>query len=297
MKSLLLLIVLCVFSFELIACPCGCGAQGPLVMSPGESYKFLVGMSRMLTRNRVDSEGRLGLDDGPEGTDKMLFGFAQSLTDHLSLSGQGSVERNFHQESGDDIALSDPSFGIRYTLPLPAISSRVMSSSQIYGFYKPSLSKGLLEDADKEHQLDIHGNSLSEFGPGLDVWLSHYNLAVGVGYAAAFSRTALIESPLGTQLYEKNISHKSSISASYTWYGQGQVLMTLEREAKGQDRLGDSKTLVGSDSIRHSLSLSANIKTGFRKTTSFTYQNTGRLFTNKETPLSETLTVTYLVIV
>lgn len=292
----LLFIGLLLFSDNSSSCPCGCGAVGPLIISPGEKYKIQVGLSRLNNRNRLDINGNIGFDDGPQFTDQFKLGIAAGINDRLSVSAQGAIERNFHRETGSDLSPTDPNFGIRYTMYQPGLNFRFLPTVQIFGVYKHSFSKGLLEAADKDHQLDIHGNSISEYGPGIDLWFTHANVTFGLGSSTVFSRAVLLENLSRQQLLEKELMLKSNISVSYTFFGKGQFIVSLGREVKDQDKI-DSELIHGSESKSHSISLTTNIRTGFRKTLSFNYLNSGSVLSNKNVPKRETLSVDYIHII
>ena len=57
------------YSHMALGCPCGCGAAGPLQLSPGETWKFQMGVTRDYLSDYVTQNGQIGDDDGPEITD------------------------------------------------------------------------------------------------------------------------------------------------------------------------------------------------------------------------------------
>lgn len=282
-----------VYSASMLACPCGCGAVGPLVLSPGETWKFKVGLTKDYNRNLIDQSGNVGLDDGPSQTDKYSFGLANSLSERLAVSGQWSYERNFHASVGSHYSFGDPSVGLRYTFFAPGAFEFFMPTLQFHLTYKHANAKGLLESADREHAIDIHGNSFSEVLPGVDAWFTRLNWTFGLGLAGVFRRPVNVQDEEGTSLHEKGSALKTQFSLSYTYFGTGQVLVAIEREEKDQDRRAGEK-IANSESLRHSLDLTTNLRVGIQKTLAMSVQRSGYDLGNRNTARKEAFSLSYL---
>ena len=119
-KNFMTIFLLFLYGQTLLACPCGCGAMGPLMLSAGETWKFQTTLSRDFSRSFVMETGRTGDDDRPDYTDTLSLGLARALTEDLSVSLQVPFHRNSHKQSGkDDYSYGDPSAGGRYTVFSP----------------------------------------------------------------------------------------------------------------------------------------------------------------------------------
>ncbi|NRA44484.1 MAG: hypothetical protein HRU09_05960 [Oligoflexales bacterium] len=292
-RSFFILIGVFLFSSVLNACPCGCGAVGPLILSPGEAWKFKLGFSKDYNRKLIDTNGRPGFDDGPRHTDKYSFGLAKSVDERLSLSGQWNYERNYHPDAKDHYSFGDPSVGLRYTFFSTGAFDHLLPTLQAHLSYKHATAKGLLENSEQPHSLDIHGNSYSEILPGLDAWFTHLNWTMGLGVAGIFRRPIKVKDEQSTQTREKGAAIKSQFSLSYTYFGTGQVLASLEREEKGQDKV-DRRGVANSGSLRHTLDLTTNIRVGMMKTLALSLQRSGYYLETRNTSRKEAFSVSYL---
>ena len=292
-SSLLVLIGSILFSTVLCACPCGCGAVGPLILSPGEQWKFKLGFSKDYNRNLIDQDGEVGFDDGPSQTDKYSFGIANSIDQRLSLSAQWNYERNFHQEVGSNYSFGDPSVGLRYTFFSPTAHEYYLPTMQAHLSYKHATAKGLLENASQAHALDIHGNSFSEFLPGIDAWFTHINWTMGLGAAGIWRRPVKVQDEQSTRVHEKGMAIKTQFSLAYTYFGTGQVLFSAEREEKGKDKIAGQE-VAKSESLRHTLDITTNIRVGMQKTLALSLQRSGYDFGSRNTARKEAFSMSYL---
>ena len=292
-RSLVVLVGFFLYASILSACPCGCGAVGPLILSPGEAWKFKIGFSKDYNRDLIDGKGRLGLDDGPSQTDKYSFGLANSVNERLTWSGQWNYERNFHADAGSHYSFGDPSVGLRYTFFAPGAFEHYLPTLQAHLSYKHAMAKGLLENAEEDHALDIHGNSFSEVLPGIDAWYTYLYWTFGAGATGIIRRPVNVKDEQSTKLHEKGKALKSQLSVAYTFFGTGQILASVEREEKEQDKVSGID-IKNSGSLRHTVDLTANLRVGMRKTLSFNLQRSGYYLGARNSARKEAFSMSYL---
>ncbi|MFK7826201.1 MAG: hypothetical protein AB8G05_18760 [Oligoflexales bacterium] len=292
-RSFIVVFGLVLFSTVLSACPCGCGAVGPLILLPGEQWKLKLGFGKDYNRNLIDQDGTVGLDDGPSQTDKYSFGLAKSVNERLSLSAQWNYERNFHRDIGSNYSFGDPSVGLRYTFYSPGAFNYYGPTLQAHLSYKHASAKGLLENAEQAHSLDIHGNSFSEFLPGIDAWFSHINWTLGFGVSGIFRRSVNVKDEQSANIHEKGNAIKTQFNLAYTYFGTGQVLFNLEREEKEQDRIA-GEDVSKSASLRHALDITTNLRVGIQKTLALSFQRSGYYLGNRNTARKESVSMSYL---
>ena len=264
------------------ACPCGCGALGPLVLSAIDTWKFQGGITHRLNRNYVGSDGSLGIDDGPEQSQQLTLGIARRVSSRVSASVQGAYEENQHSRGGAHGSLIDPSVGIRVKLNEPSALSGV-PLVHLFTSYKHAFAKGLLEPAVLDHQLDIHGNSLREMLSGIDLWFGDPRLTVGLGAGYIHRFPVRVYDDSGSRRYEKSPAYRLALSVSHTFIGKGQLMASIERESKGSDRI-DGDLVDDSSSLSHRLQVAGTVRVGNRRNVTFDYSRAGFVKASRNTP-------------
>lgn len=279
-------------SAKLWACPCGCGASGPLVLYPGESMRFVVGLDRDYNKKQVQADGELGVDDGPEYIDKAEFAFAYAINYDFSLSVILPVLANHHSDINTVYSMGDPSLGFRYSLYRHLGKDYFLPNVQLYGSYKHPFSKGLNKEAEKEHSMDIFGNGSPELISGLDFMFMHrgFNGSIGQELQYAF--------PVKTKTYEEvkkqnGLGYKASLTLGYNWIGYGQLQGSLQRTQKAENTI-DGKKSPDSDSVIHAVSMTASMKVGLQKTMSLGWSRSAYYFQNKNAPRRELVSIKYI---
>ena len=280
-------------ALDAAACPCGCGAVGPLLLGSGESWKFQVQISRDANRAFVMQNGRVGEEDRPDFTDNLRLGVASVVADGLSLSLQVPFHRNSHRDGGDDYSPGDPSMGGRYTVFTPDFGDFYLPQVQVHGAYKHAVAKGIIEKPRKPHSLDIHGNGVSELATGADFWFSKGPWSGGIGLSLRYKRSVQGKHQGLVSVIDYGLSDKEALSISYTFFGTGQVQLLFEREAKGEDH-SDGLGLTDSDSLKHSVEISTNLRVAHQKTLNLALSQSGYQFRNKNTSRVQSFGMSYI---
>lgn len=280
-KIFIFVVVVFVVESILWACPCGCGAVGPLILSPGESYRTSFGVEREYHQDQVMANGKLGRDDSPKHSYVYSIGFGAAINDRLTLSL--SVPYGVNQFPGmrNDHAVRDPSVGVRYQAYEPAGEhNHWIPQVQVHATYKYALSKGIIEEQSRRHSMDIHGNGLSELVPGVDLWFNHGSWLWGLGHTLIIKRS--YEYFEGQEKKERIPGKELNqlITVGYTFFGKGQILASLQQNLKQKDQ-SQGKPLKDSDGLNHIWGFTFNKRVGIQKTLGFTVKQSAVLFANK----------------
>lgn len=277
-------------------CPCGCGSAGPLILSQGESWKFQIGARREFYQAFVMQNGRTGTDDGPDFTDSLLFGAAYALFDELTVSLQTPFQRNSHRDGGEDYSIGDPTVGARYSLYQPGSLEFYDPLIQMHAAYKHSVARGVTEKSEKPHNLDIHGNGVSELSSGVDFWFNHGPWTCGTGLQMIWKRSLRQDFGEYSRLMTYGLTDREKVSLAYTFFGTGQIQIHLERESKQADRT-DGLRIEDSDRLKHTTGISVNIRADYLQTVNITGSVSGYQFQNKNTPQLFSLETSFIRII
>lgn len=292
--SLSLLFCLLLIHNGALGCPCGCGAAGPLILNSGEVRKFQLGWTRESNHGFIMQNGHPGYDDGPEESDILSMAMVAAIREDASVSFQLPFRRNYHSEAGSHHSVGDPTLGLRYTLFEPDVTEHGWPVVQVHGSYKHALARGVIEKSEFPHRLDIHGNGVSELVPGVDFLFSHGPWSGGIGLALLFKRNFLAVSADGSETLISYVpGDRESLSFGYTLFGRGQLQLLAEREA-GRGIMEDGRHVPDSDSLKHSLGISANLRIAHQKTLNLIFRESGYVLTHKNAPRTFMMTVAYI---
>lgn len=273
----------------LTACPCGCSSSatesnnGPLQLQADEKWRLQTGLSRESLGERINAFGEKRQNLGPEARENLRFGLARAVNTDLSVSGQFVIKRNWHPAVGGDTAVGDPSLAARYRLYDPYSYSISWPAIAVYASYKQALAKSALDASTRAYDLDVHGAGASEFAPGVDCEFRHGPWSLTLAESLHFRR------PVST-LSEDRVYHelqigwadRANLTASYSFWGKGQILASFVREAKRQDAV-DGQVTANSDAVKHTLGVGGNLKVGQKKTLSLGFLQTGSLLEARNT--------------
>ncbi len=155
----------------LFGCPCGCGSVFSLSMYPGEQWKFRVASSRQYFEKYVQADGSVGEDlSSPRYTDTLQLSVAKAWTDKISTFVSLPVERNWHEEYGSHMGMSDPSLGVRWLVNPYDMSIAYLPQVTLHVAYKHPVAKTLDDQSStRTHELNVHSNGWQEILPGADL--------------------------------------------------------------------------------------------------------------------------------
>ena len=281
-----------IFAARLLACPCGCGAARPLSLSAAETWKFRLELSRKYQEDLVDINGALAKDHGPQGIDTTVFGLAYAINNKLSLSGQWSVERNWHRLSSSDYSAGDPSFGMQYVLFSPDLDHFYFPTVNVHASYKHSISKGKNEQSERPYLLDIHGNGVSEFVPGFSVWFAYASWSLGLSESLQLRRSYEFENEVAKETRQMGWGQQRQVTLAYTFFGFGQILGIFSSEYKTEDQVNEVRQ-QGSSSQRQEIELVGNIRIGVQKSLGISLKRSGFYLQNRNTSRNQTLGISY----
>ena len=271
-----ILIVQVVFGASFLqACPCGCGSSSPLLLSHGERLKFQLGLQKEFSHAYVDRNSQFS-QPKRESIYTLNTSFALKLTDLISVSmtlpfkydGRPHVKKE---------GLGEPSLGVRMfaleAMLSPALRAELYALTTVKYPYANALD----------------ANGRWELSPAVEAVFHLNQWSVGI-FEQVIWRNAKQVNNMRQQF---GLINKLSVSAAYTWFGVGQVMLGLEQEVRGQNKL-NQEWIENSDRIDHKLRLTANLRVGDQKTISMTYSQLIPLLSNINTMSYNTLGLSYI---
>lgn len=257
------------------ACPCGCGSASPLLLSHGEQFKFKQGLSKEFSHAWVDEDGSFGKSN--KGSIYTLdTGFAFKLTNKLSTSLTLPLKydgRYGKKEKG----LGEPSVGLRYFLLDQYLGSEIRSEVYLLGSVKYPYSEAL------------DSNGYWELSPGLEALFYFNEWNIGISERVVWRDSKVVNQ----NTRAPGLINRIKISAGYTWFGVGQVMLGLEQELRGQDKF-DNEYQECTERTEHKIHLTLNGRVGERKTISLTYSQLAPFLPNKNTSSYNTIGINYI---
>lgn len=292
MSRVLIIIGFMLMTIKAYACPCGCGAVNPQVMSPGESMKIAVGYTRNTGYRDVMTDGSQVRGAGPDVIDTMAIGIGKAINNDLSVSVSLPIQTNRDAEEGTNTALSDPSFSVRYTALPQSFTEPLIPQVQVYATYKPSIARGL-DKSEKDKQMDVFGNGYSEVVPGVDLWWGMAKAKFGLSQMYIFPLDRDRKVGGRTVKHNDGFALRTTAQGAYNFPGIGLLTAGLEREDR-QAKVRDGKTLNGSEKTTHNAQLTGSYKVAFRQTVGVAWRRTAAFGNNKNTTKADSLTFSYM---
>ena len=222
-SRLLAFFLSCLLSLPAFSCPCGCGSHSPLELSAIDQFKYKVSASREIFPSSYDRNGKkLSGKSKLQSIDSYQVSGVYALSPKFATFAQLGLKRN----SGADeshYAPADPSFGVTWAFYNHYFSDYQLSLNSTLSFKVPSPGS----DPSQISELESFSNGFFETSPAVGATLAYQNWAFLLNEKLIFRKGHSGSSP--------GLINKLSVGASYTFFGKGQVMASLEQELRSRD--------------------------------------------------------------
>lgn len=278
-------------SSALAACPCGCGASGPLNLEADQSVRFRSYSGYERAQGSINGHGNRSGYSGPDANLRLGVAGSSKIADSASVFADLAISENIHRESGQHASLADPSFGARWQIQ-NFVFGRWILTPALFSAAKISVSKGLDDNPDFDDELDIHGNGTHEWMNGFDVEFSDFFLGFSWTEAVIYRLSKEVLWNGGKAWREYGLGLRSSLVAYYTFIGTGRLQVGLVREDRARDEVL-SQTIDDSGARSHTLELGSQLRVGDQKTLGLAFFRKGFLGLDRNTYIQNRVELSY----
>jgi hypothetical protein len=159
---------------------CGSSATSPLVLYPGENFKYYLGINENFNfKNYGGDFHHPNYNNGILNKETLTLAVGYRTTENSFVTLTGSFIRNegpknsadFNAGTEEHYLIGDPIISGRYTLVNMEISETYKPQVQIIASYKPSIAKNMLDTSYNDaNSINSTGNGYHQISGGIDLW-------------------------------------------------------------------------------------------------------------------------------
>tara|TARA_B100001094_G_C18114013_1_gene762878 strand:- start:301 stop:1098 length:798 start_codon:yes stop_codon:yes gene_type:complete len=262
-------------------------------MNPGETWKWSLGLTRDTDFQVVAYDGIAGRDPGPTEKDTLTISMARAISDRFSATLSLQGHRNSRPLEESRYSIGDPSLSGRLTLLQQTFVKPLVPQIQAFATYKQSVAKSVYDKGVESRGMDVHGNGLSEFVAGLDLWWGMESIKFGLAQTMIMPLERDFARDEFRTTITPGLGMKTTMSGGYNVIGLGTVLLSLDREERLPLAI-DGELKAASEVLVHSMTVTGSYRVGPLQTAGITWKRTAAFSINRNTTRAQSISLGFM---